>query len=87
MYWLDRLQREEASQRVPKTFPLIRVSERAQQLVLEVENAASGMATAPVKEIETAYGFVNRGRSALYKYIETLERKAGVKRTVNLRFD
>jgi hypothetical protein len=88
MRWLEDIRAEEEKRRqASKVFPLIRVSTRVHQMVRDVEEAASGIATAPVQEISCAYGFVTRHRRALYKYIAELERQAGVKREVNLRFD
>jgi hypothetical protein len=72
---------------IAKTFPVVRVTPRVHQLIRDLEEAQGVLYTSPDSEVLTAYGFVTRARQPLYQYIEALEKKLGIKRTVQLRFN
>lgn len=72
-----------------KRFRLWRVSATAHEVVSDLEIAVGVLATTDKEDreaVEQAFDRVNARRKEIYDYIEELESRCGVTRTVNLRF-
>ena len=73
----------------PPRFEVVSVTERAHEVILDLEAAYARLLAASEPEaIQEAYGALCQRRKDLYEHIQELERAAGKKlRPVTLRFD
>lgn len=74
----------------PRRFGLIMVSEKALDLILDLENAHYRLAVAEAcnrEEVENAYAALNQRRKELYAYVATLEFNLRIPRPIAKRFD
>src|SRR5690348_12760116 len=74
----------------PRRFGVIQVSEKAHDLVLDLENAMYRLEVAEScnrEEVENAYAALNQRRKELYAYLATLEFNLRIPRPVIKRFD
>jgi hypothetical protein len=72
---------------VAKKLGITAVSSTLHGLVKDVESRAMAVEKATYyKERDEAYAALSATRTTLYQYVAALERQAGVKQTVKLRF-
>lgn len=83
----DDLIPEKDDRPIQKPFPVILVSTQADNLIRAVEMASCWTGGADEENMGEAYGSLNDARGHLYRYIESLERRARVKRTLVKRFE
>jgi len=87
-YRMHRDSEGPAKQPGPRRFGVIQVSEQANDLVIDLENAMYRLEVADAAaEVDAAYAALNQRRKELYVYLATLEFNARIKRTVTKRFD
>lgn len=67
-------------------FPVILVSTEGDRLIRAVELASCYTGGCTEELMGEAYAALNEAREHLYRYLETVERKARVKRTLVKRF-
>lgn len=84
-WWHETLADDEGS-RIIRPFPVVMVSQHVHELIHELEQAISGAAYCPKEDLGNAYAQVGVARSTLYRYLQNVERRARVKRTVIKRF-
>lgn len=71
---------------IQKTFAVVQVSRRAHDLIRNLEQSAGAAAMASVGELDVAYELLNADRRKLYQYIDGLERKLKITRSIVKRF-
>jgi hypothetical protein len=84
--WWNETVPEPDDRPIQKVFPVVMTSQFFHELMHEHELAVSGVATCPKEEMDTAYQMLNVSREALYRYLQSVERRAKVKRTHIKRF-
>lgn len=84
-YYKERIpEKDERPFQTP--FPVILVSQEVNNLIRAVELASCYTGGCTEELMGDAYSALNEAREHLYRYLETIERKARVKRTIIKRF-
>lgn len=76
-WWKEGLQDNEGAV-LPAVFPVVLVTQEVHSMIYELEMAAAAFGSCDKSDMDGAYAHLGVTRSTLYRYIQNLERKAGV---------
>jgi hypothetical protein len=78
--WWNETLGDDEGKPIVQPFPVVIVSAHVHEMIYELEMAISAAATCPKEELGNAYAHVGACRATLYRYVQSIEQKARVKR-------